>query len=139
MQEVNTQSPDSAPAPKKAVAVIPAWGPKRLWFTLGVVAGGGLLAVGLMADGLDPGRALLAGVCSSGSFLLAFDRAGEFQFLRALPAIAVAAIAAATLKMPVMGGFAGYLAFLACGWVGVGIAYLIIKLFASRSLKKKNA
>lgn len=104
--------------------IIPAWGPKRVWFSVGVVLGGAGLAAALTTE-IGAGRAITAGLASATTFLVAFDRGGDFKVVRAIPAILVAVVGANVLKIPVVGGVAGFIGFMIVGWLAVGAGAIV--------------
>jgi len=111
--------------------LIPAWGINRLWFSAGVFVGGLIMAGVLGSDEtlrLSWVPAVIAGLASAGAFLLSFDREGDFQWYRALPAVGIAFLVAVALKIPVLGGVAGLFFFLIVGYLAVLIRYILLGL-----------
>ena len=71
------------------------------------------------------GRAIAAGLISPITFLVAFDKAGDFKIVRAIPAILFAVIGATVLKIPVVGGVRGFIGFMIVGWLAVGVRAIV--------------
>jgi hypothetical protein len=117
------RKPASAGTKQKS-GIIPAWGPKRVWFSAGVILGGVGLAAALTPE-IGAGRGITAGLISPITFLLAFDRVGDFKVVRAIPAILFAATVAIVLKIPVVGGFFGFIGFMIVGWLAVGVGAIV--------------
>lgn len=116
---------------ESSTGVIPPWGVNRIWFSAGVVLAGLALGAAFMLDEtlhLSRPAAILAGLISAGAFLICFDRSGNWNWGLAVPGIAVAAITALVLKIPVAGGVVGFIVFLLIGYLAVGIRLLLVRM-----------
>ena len=102
-------STKSAKRPARtAWGVIPAAGYERRFFVGGAMAGGLMVAWGLTleglatAEGLPPEVALLSGGASSLAFVFCFDEAGDWSWVRAIPAIGVLVLGSAAMSIPAL-------------------------------------
>ena len=102
--------PEDSAAAQTRVAVIPAWGPERLWISVGVVIGGIAVGVAMAREtDIEPELALIGGIASACAFLFCFDRSGSWRWISVIPAVLLALLIARGPHVPVLGGVAGYL------------------------------
>jgi RNA polymerase subunit RPABC4/transcription elongation factor Spt4 len=123
-QEVHPQktSKEAAPDPeKKTSGLIRSFGADRYWFNGGVIIAGLGIAAILAVEGFTLGKALIAGIASAAAFIFCFDREGNWNFIRAIPAIGAVVLIAYVLKVPVIGGVAGFLLYYVVGSVAAFI------------------
>ncbi len=122
------QTPEKTTDSEKKSALIPeGFYP---WFLGGVLLGGAVvlpIALFHLMEGMSALAAWVCGVVSSVVFLLCLDTRGNFRWITAIPAIAVATIAANVYNqntgqpVVVLGGLAGFVIFAVFGAIGVGI------------------
>jgi len=106
------------------------------WFVGGVLVGGIIIVpIGttMALEGISPVAAWVGGIVSAVVFLLCFDTKGNWRWATAVPAIVVAVIGAKVYHqstgqpVAVVGGFLGFIIYMAFGLLGVGIGKLLSK------------
>jgi len=118
------------------------------YFFVGGVLIGGVIVVPIgttmVIESISPLVAWVGGIVSAIVFLCCFDRRGNWRWVTAVPAIAIASIGASVYHqssgqpVAVVGGVLGFLIYMVFGYLGIGICKLMLNSASASSPTKKQ-